>query len=64
MNVVSQKIELRLSNPLYYVVKWYVLQKSLYGNTITSLIVVITRYTEKKSIPMTALWCPAFSYHG
>ena len=24
----------------------------------------LTRYIKKKSIPMTTLWCPAFSNHG
>ena len=31
---------------------------------IVTLAHLLTRYIEKKSIPMTALWCPAFSNHG
>ena len=32
--------------------------------TMFTYILIVTRYIEKKSIPITALWCPAFSNHG
>ena len=30
----------------------------------STCIINLTRYNREKGIPMIALWCPAFSYHG